>query len=298
MSNKRATEWLLSNNRFLTERNVQNGQLKTTDECKTISITGGKGGVGKTSVSLKIAKLLSENYKVLLIDCDYNLSNTHVKLGLPIKNSLYNYIEEGRAFEECLYKEGNFNLLSGCNGDLEFFTKTLQLDKLVINILIEQERNYDYIILDCPAGISKETLTLNAYTDYRFVVVTPDKSSITDSYALMKILNKKFGVNENHLLINKVSSQKQYKRIIRIISDTVDSYLQCRLHILGNINKVDKDVDLFDKYLFGSEKNSLHNNFVKVVNRFTEETQAFCDEPHIHMRQFAGGEQNVQPMIS
>ena len=81
-------------------------------------------------------------------------------------------------------------MLSGSNGDAYLFNSVINLDEFLIGIISHHEKDYDYIILDCPAGIAKEVLTINAYCDDRIVVVTPDKSSITDSYSLIKLLNK------------------------------------------------------------------------------------------------------------
>ena len=87
-----------------------------------ISITGGKGGVGKTSVSLKFARELAlSGYRVLLIDCDYNLSNTAIKLGLPLNNKFWELLSSEKTFSDCLYKDGNLHLLSACNGSVELF---------------------------------------------------------------------------------------------------------------------------------------------------------------------------------
>jgi flagellar biosynthesis protein FlhG len=260
------SDWLISQNKYQTK--------KTSQKATTISVTAGKGGVGKTSVAVKMAKTLaSSGYKVLLLDCDTNLSNTVVKLGLPITNYFYELISAQREFEDCIHKDGNFHLLSGCNGNIDLFNKSLEIDRIIIDILVNHEREYDYIILDCPAGITKETLTLNAYSDYRFVVVTPDKSSVTDSYSLIKILNKEFGVNENHLLLNKISSESQYQRMVKTLSETVETFLKCRLHILGGIQNQESPVDQFDTILLQQENSSLHKNFVNLVKKFTEEVE-------------------------
>lgn len=260
------TDWLISQNKYQSK--------KTNQKAKTISITAGKGGVGKTSVSVKFARMLADKgYKVLLLDCDYNLSNTVVKLGLPVTNQFYELVSAQKEFEDCVYKEGNLHLLSGCNGNIDLFNKNLEIDRIIIDILVNHERDYDYIILDCPAGITKETLTLNAYSDYRFVVVTPDKSSVTDSYSLIKILNKEFGVNDNHLLVNKISSDAQYQRMVKTLSETVESFLKCRLHILGKIEKVEAPVDQFDSLLLEEANSSLHKNFTKLISKFTEEIE-------------------------
>ena len=260
------SDWLISQNKYQSKR--------TTQKAKTISITAGKGGVGKTSVSVKFARMLAEEgFKVLLLDCDYNLSNTVVKLGLPVTNQFYELVSAQKEFEDCIYKDGNLHILSGCNGNIDLFNKSLEIDRIIIDILVNHERDYDYIILDCPAGITKETLTLNAYSDYRFVVVTPDKSSVTDSYSLIKILNKEFGVNDNHLLVNKISSDTQYQRMVKTLSETVESFLKCRLHILGGIEKVEAPVDQFDSILLNTANSSLHKNFEKLIKKFTEEIE-------------------------
>lgn len=261
------SDWLVSQNKYSSK--------KTSQKAKTISVTAGKGGVGKTSVAVKMAKIMaSEGYKVLLLDCDTNLSNTVVKLGLPITNYFYELISAQREFDDCLHKDGNLHLLAACNGSIDMFNRSLEIDRLIIDILVNHEKDYDYIILDCPAGITKETLTLNAYSDYRFVVVTPDKSSVTDSYSLIKILNKEFGVNDNHLLINKTSSEPQYQRMIKTLSETVETFLKCRLHILGGIKKEDVAEDRFDTVLLQQENNALHRNFVNIINKFTDEIES------------------------
>jgi flagellar biosynthesis protein FlhG len=260
------SDWLVSHNKYQSK--------KTSRKAKTISITAGKGGVGKTSVAVKFAKMLAtKGFKVLLLDCDYNLSNTVVKLGLPVSNQFYELISSQKEFADCLFKDGNFHLLSGCNGSLDLFNRNLEIDRIIIDILVNHEKEFDYIILDCPAGITKETLTLNAYSDYRFVVVTPDKSSVTDSYSLIKILNKEFGVNDNHLLVNKVSNNEQYQRMVKTLSETVESFLKCRLHILGSIRKEDIPVDQFDSMLLNVENSALHQNFEKLVLKFTDEIE-------------------------
>lgn len=265
-----SSNWLISQNKYQSK--------KTNQKAKTISITAGKGGVGKTSVSVKLAKMLANSgFKVLLLDCDYNLSNTVVKLGLPVTSHFYDLISAQKDFDECIYKDGNLHLLSGCNGNIDLFKKSLEIDKIIIDILVNHEKDYDYIILDCPAGITRETLTLNAYSDYRFVVVTPDKSSVTDSYSLIKILNKEFGVNENHLLVNKISSEPQYQRMVKTLSETVESFLKCRLHILGGIIKVEAPVDQFDSLLLNEENSSLHKNFAQIVKKFTDESESNCE---------------------
>ncbi len=270
---ERASEWLNSfSSNYQDELKDLGSISQTTNKAVTVSITGGKGGVGKTSVSLKMVKeLASLGKKTLLIDCDYNLSNTAIKLGLPVNNTFYSLVSAEKTFEECLYKDGNFHLLSACNGSVDLFDSEFRLEQVIIDIITSHQNEYDYIFLDCPAGLSRESLTLNAYCDHRIVVVTPDRASITDSYSLVKVLSKRFGVNENHLLVNMLNSKSQYVKVVKTLSETIENYLGCRTKVLGGVHKLDTVSSQFDRYFLDAGKNGHHQNFLQVVKKFTDE---------------------------
>jgi flagellar biosynthesis protein FlhG len=294
---KNPSEWLVSfNSNYQSEIQALVSERKlAVEKTTTISITGGKGGVGKTSVSLKLAKELSnQGSKVLLIDCDYNLSNTAIKLGLPVTNTFYSLVSAEKPFEECLHQDGNFHLLSACNGSIDLFDTSFKLEEFIIDIINEHESEYDYILLDCPAGLLRETLTLNAYCDKRIVVVTPDRASITDSYSLMKVLSHKFGIKENHLLVNMYNTSSQFEKVVKTLSETVENFLGCRTQILGGIKKIDIPQSKFDNYFVRAGKNIHHENFLKVVNKLTDElSTSMIREAHLASKSMKSFEQEV-----
>ena len=263
----KTSEWLSSLNKY----NQDN--KRTLKQSRIISIASGKGGVGKTLISLKIAKILSKRFKTLLIDCDVNLSNTSIRLGLPIVNNFSSLINGECTLEECLYKEKNFHLLTSCNGDMDLVKNNLQFDKIILDIVEQCKSKYEYILLDCAANISRKTLNLNAYSDDRFIVVVPDRASITDSYSLIKILAEKYGVKDNYLIVNKVSNISQYQRIIKTLGDTVDCFVGGRLKILGSIS-LEKEVkmEVLDTVFLKEEKSSTHDSFVNLVENYTEKS--------------------------
>lgn len=268
----KTSEWLLS---FTSEDEVKKSSndqfIEEARGCRKISITGGKGGVGKTSIALKTAQELARvGYRTLLIDCDSNLSNTAIKLGLPVDNKFEKLLSAEISFEEALIQRGNFHLLSACNGSLSLFENKLQLDEVIVDIIESHEHEYDYILLDCPAGLEKQSLKLNAYCDHRFVVVTPDRSSITDSYSLVKILALNFGVKKNHLIVNMYQQEKQYQRVAEILTDTVERFLGCQTVTLGGIRKIDVDFTNFDTFFLAEDNNEFQKNFVKLLYGFTE----------------------------
>lgn len=266
----KTSEWL---QKFTTQNSIKKSDLRNARDfvCTKISITGGKGGVGKTSIALKTAKeLASAGFRTLLIDCDSNLSNTAIKLGLPLDNKFEKILSGEASFEECLIQNGNFHLLPACNGSVEVFESKLNFDEIIIDIIASHEHEYDYILLDCPAGVSREALTLNAYCDHRWIIVTPDKSSITDSYSLVKLLFVRFGIKENHLLVNMYQNDKQFQKVVLTLSETIENFLGARTHILGGIQKLDVSYGEFDTFFLAENKSEWNKNFVKLLYGFTE----------------------------
>ena len=278
---QKTSEWLysFSSKNFRTIPS-QSGDVAPT-KCKKISVTGGKGGVGKTSVSLKLASdLANQGHKVLLIDCDTNLSNTAIKLGLPIDNSFWKLLAGELSFKQCLTRSVNFDLLATCNGSLDLFNSDFLLEEIMIDIISSHEQEYDFIILDSPAGVAKETLILNAYCDHRIMVVTPDKSSITDSYSLIKLLSQKFGIKQNHLLMNMVQTEKQFQRVVSSLSETIENFLGCRTVILGGLKNIDIAQEEFDTFFLSSTAEQWNKNFFKVTEVFTEKNNASFRKEH------------------
>jgi flagellar biosynthesis protein FlhG len=269
----KTSEWLLS---FSVEKSSSLNAAKSLRNrefrpCVKVSVTGGKGGVGKTSIALKSAQELARaGYRTLLIDCDSNLSNTAIKLGLPVDNKFEKLLSAGLSFEECLIQRGNFHLLPACNGSIELFESKLNLEEIITDIITSHEHEYDYILLDCPAGLGRDALALNALCDHRFVIVTPDKSSITDSYSLMKVLSQRFGIKQHHLIVNMYQGEKQLQRVFTTLSETVRNFLGGEVQLLGGIRKIDVDASGFDTFFLSEAKNEFHHNFVKLLYGFTE----------------------------
>lgn len=274
MSKQMATNWLMSlrSDNLSTVESFSH-KLKSSKITKVIAVASGKGGVGKTTISLSLGKQLTESgSKVLLIDCDYNLSNTAVKLGLPLNDNFYSLLSLEKTFEECIYKDGNLHLLSGCNGNADIFDNSFEHDKFIMDIINEHKSDYDFIILDCPAGLNRDNVNLTAYADHRFMIVNPDKSSLTDTYALIKILKQRYAINENHLIVNRVSKNSQYQKVVKSISETVSTFLNGRVKVLGLIAAVDQPMDEFDKNFMGVEKNSIEKYLINILNKFTDES--------------------------
>lgn len=268
---QRTSDWLMSFSSPERPSITATPRVVRSRPCTKISITGGKGGVGKTSIALRMAQELGGlGHRVLLIDCDTNLSNTAIKLGLPLDDMFYKLLSAEKTFQECVVRQRNFDLLPACNGSIELFESRLNLDEVIIDIISSHEDEYDFVLLDCPAGLSRDSLILNAWCDHRVIVVTPDKSSITDSYSLVKILSTRFGIKENHLLVNMVQNDRQYQKVVMTLSETIENFLGCRTHVLGSLGKVDVSSESFDTFFLSEGGSEWHKNFLKAVRLLAE----------------------------
>lgn len=269
---EKTSDWLLS---FATRARTASPRKTRPRPCTKISITGGKGGVGKTSIALRMAQELGAlGHKVLLIDCDTNLSNTAIKLGLPLGDMFFKLLSAEKSFDECVVRQEHFDLLPACNGSVELFESRLNLDEIIIDIVSSHEDDYDFVLLDCPAGLGRDSLTLNAWCDQRVVVVTPDKSSITDSYSLIKVLATRFGIKENHLLVNMIQNDRQFQKVVMTLSETIENFLGCRTHVLGGLGRVDVSSESFDTFFLSEGGTEWHKNFLKAVRGLAEKEGA------------------------
>ncbi|MFP5457898.1 MAG: MinD/ParA family protein [Bacteriovoracia bacterium] len=283
---QKTSDWLMSFSRGPKLNARPAVPLAKPSSCVKVSITGGKGGVGKTSVALRMAReLAGMGQRVLLIDCDTNLSNTAIKLGLPLDDMFWKLLSAEKQFHECVIRRQGFDLLPACNGSVEIFESRLAFDEVIIDIISAHEHEYDWVLLDCPAGLSRESLTLNAWCDHRVVVVTPDKSSITDSYSLVKILQSRYGIKENHLLVNMIQNDRQFQKVVMTLSETIENFLGCRTHVLGGLRKVDISAEGFDTFFLSEDGSEWHKNFLKTVQQFAEKWGAGNESRNLAVEQ-------------
>ncbi len=204
---------------------------------KVLAITSGKGGVGKTNIIANLAYSLRKmGKKVLLLDADVGLGNIDVLLGLSPKYNISHVIAGKKKIKDIIVKgPGNIDIIPASSGIQE----VTNLDKNAKLVLMEQINeigtNYDYFLIDTGAGIyDTVTFFCNAAQEI-FVVATPDPTSITDAYALMKVMYKKFGEKEFNLIVNFVKTEKEAMNVYTNLSLVLDRYLGVKLNFIGYI---------------------------------------------------------------
>lgn len=260
----KSSDWLFS----FSSSFMKNHQNKPHSG-NTICITSGKGGVGKTSLAIMMAKeLAKKNKKVLLIDTDFNLSNTAVKLNLRTDKNFLQLLKGNISFEQCLLHYSGFDLLPACNGDLELFKENYSLEEFFIDLIATHRSEYDYVLLDSPAGVGKTNMILSAYCDERIILVTPDKSSVTDAYSLMKILSQNFAVKNHQILINASNGQKQADLCFTSLSETLEHFLNVRVSFMGTLPFCRKGYQYFDQRYLIEDQSYITKPLKKLVESF------------------------------
>jgi flagellar biosynthesis protein FlhG len=226
---------------------VQIQNEKSSKTTRIITVTSGKGGVGKSNFTLNFALMLqSQGFKVLVFDADIGLANIDVLMGVSSKYSLYHLLKNEKTIWEIIQKGSNgLDFIAGGSG----FNDLLRLTDEELDYFAEQVSQLngyvDFIIFDTGAGLSKETLKFILAAEETIVVTTPEPTSITDAYAIIKMVNS-MGHNVNFkLVINRVTDAKEGKQTADKISLVAKKFLHIDIPALGYVdddNSVSKAV--------------------------------------------------------
>jgi len=207
---------------------------------RVISVTSGKGGVGKTNIvgNLAIAfKMLGK--RVLILDGDLGLANIDIIFGLNPAYNIKHVISGEKDLADVIVNGPRGIRIIPAGSGLHELVHLSQGEKL--NLLNEFDRldeAFDIFLIDTGAGISSNIMYFNMASEERIVVVTSEPTSITDAYALMKVLFKKYGTNTFKLLVNMVESTRDAKSVFLNLSNAVEHFLSdISLEYLGFVPK-------------------------------------------------------------
>jgi len=193
---------------------------------RVIAVASGKGGVGKTSLSVNLGILLAgAGRRVVLCDADLGLANAEVVLGVRPAASLMDVVFGARGIVDVMTPAAGLSLISGGSGLAELANlNRLQRQRLLKEITSLKDGT-DYLILDTGAGLSKTVLGFVAAAGEVIVVVTPEPTSLTDAYGLIKILDRYRVHREVLVLANRVSGEKEGRIVYRRLAAVAGRYL-------------------------------------------------------------------------
>ncbi len=222
-------------------RNIIKQQEVRQHTSKIITVTSGKGGVGKSSLSINLAICLSKlNNRVVILDADFGLANIEVMLGVRPQNNLTGLMYGGKTLKDII-TPGPFNigLISGGSGIAELTNLDNVQFASVANKLVELDEIADYVIVDTGAGISDGLMKFIEISNLTLLVATPEPTSITDAYAVMKSVNRAFlRVDDKpiiKMIANRVASYEEGKALYAKLQNVVSRFLSVNLSYLGGV---------------------------------------------------------------
>ncbi len=205
---------------------------------RVICITSGKGGVGKTNVAVNLAFWLRKKGKrVLLLDADLNLANIDVLLGLTPQFNLHDVFTGKKTMRDILIEgPAGMKILPASSGIMEMADLS-ENQKLSFMTEIETfDQSMDFLLIDTAAGINNNVIYFNLAALERIVVLSPEPTSLTDAYALIKVLSTQHDVKKFRILINSAENEKEALGVFRKLSVVADRFLpSLSLDFLGHI---------------------------------------------------------------
>lgn len=211
----------------------------------SLAIMSGKGGVGKTNIVLNLGYALQQaEMTAMLMDCDLGLANLDVLLGISPERNLHDLIQTGVDAEDVLVSiEDGFDMLPATSGVPELVEMDEDMQDILFKKLIKLAGEYDYLMLDLGAGISHTVLSFAALTQLRIVVVTPEPTSLTDSYAMIKVLVTQHQVKDFLVIVNQATSPGEAKQTFDRLAAACKNFLNIELRNLGFIHQDPKLVE-------------------------------------------------------
>jgi flagellar biosynthesis protein FlhG len=204
---------------------------------RVISVTSGKGGVGKTNIAANLAYLLAgQNKKTLVLDADVGLANIDVILGIHSHYNLSHVLNGEKTLAETLVDgPGGIKILPSASGIPEMTDLSRGQKLTLIDELNTFNDSLDFMMIDTGAGISSNVMYFNMAAKEIIVVTTPEPTAMTDAYALIKVLYQRHAKRRFRLIVNMVKNATEAKEIYARLSNATDHFLNLTIEYLGYI---------------------------------------------------------------
>jgi len=204
---------------------------------RVIAVTSGKGGVGKSNIVLNLAFILCRMGKrVFILDADMGLANIDVLLGLaPAYNFQHVFRGEKSLAEIIVDGPGGIKILPASSGVQELSELTQEQKLYLLSEFAALGRHIDVLLIDTGAGISSNVMYFNMAAQEKLVVVTPEPTSITDAYAIIKVMAKKYADNSFKLIVNEAKDEHEAKGLYYNLSSVAEKFLNISLDYMGYI---------------------------------------------------------------
>lgn len=204
---------------------------------RVLAITSGKGGVGKSNVSVNLAIALANQQKsVLVMDADLGMANIDVLLGIRPRFDLYHVISGQKTLDEVIVEgPAGIGIIPASSGISRMVNLSTAEHAGLIRAFDEISRRVDYLVIDTAAGIGDSVVTFSKAAQDVIVVVCDEPASITDAYALIKVLKQDHGVKRFQVLANMVKDNEHGRRLYAKLAHVAENFLDISLGYIGSI---------------------------------------------------------------
>lgn len=205
---------------------------------RVICVTSGKGGVGKTNIVTNLGYALARlGKRVLVLDADLNLANVDILLGLTPRYNLHHVFMGEKTLQEVLVEgPAGLRILPASSGIMEMAELTEQQRLYFLAEMDALAIATDIMLIDTAAGINNNVIYFNLAAQERIIILTPEPTSLTDAYALIKVLSSRHDVKRFRILVNLARSEKEAINVFRKLSIVSDRFLgSLSLDYLGHV---------------------------------------------------------------
>lgn len=247
----------------------------STNDCRIICITSGKGGVGKTNFTINLGMELTKlNKRVVILDADLGLANIDVVLGTVPKYTLLDVIHNNMSIEDVIVEgPNNIKVISGGSGVLELVDMPIGSIQQLIERLNSISKYADIILIDTGAGLSNSVLSFVLSAQEIIVVTTPEPTSITDAYAMIKTINLKEKNKKIKVMVNRVENITEGNIAFEKLNNASKRFLEIDLEKLGyvfddnNVSRsVKKQIPFTIEYPNSIASKNIKNIAAKLIN--------------------------------
>ncbi len=212
-------------------------RASTEKPVRVIAVTSGKGGVGKTNVSVNLGVALSQHGKrVLLMDADMGLANVDIMLGLSPKYNLSHVLDGEKALRDVLLKgPAGMKIIPAASGVKRMAELSALENAGIVHAFSELSDELDVLIVDTAAGIASSVATFCQAAQEVIVVVCDEPASLTDAYALIKVLSRDYRLSRFRILANMAQSEQHGRKLFLKLATVTEKFLNIQLEYLGTV---------------------------------------------------------------
>ncbi|WP_366480699.1 MinD/ParA family protein [Ornithinibacillus hominis] len=242
-------------------------------QAKTISFVSGKGGVGKTNISVNFSlELCKQGKKVLLIDLDIGMGNVEILLGLQAKRTIVNLLQDQLPIYDIMELGPNdLMFIAGGAGLTDIFS----VDQDKMNYFLAQYNNvlasFDYIIFDMGAGATQSSIDFVLASDECIVITTPEPTSITDAYSMIKYIASYNRTLPIQLVLNRSDNLKKGKTTVNRFQKLIEQFLEIDVKVLGILPEdktVTASVIQQTPFSISNDKSSIAKSIKQLVDSY------------------------------